>query len=83
MQQIFLSRPNWVSEDLGKGLDGFLEVMRSYELSPRTIGTTDYPSNSPMDEVIRLMKDCVGAIILGYPQIFVESGRVKKKRGNC
>lgn len=57
------------------GLDTFLSLLRSIELQPRTLGTTDYPTKSPLDEVIQLMRSCNGAIVLGYPQILVDQGR--------
>lgn len=77
---VFLSRPSWVPPEFDKGLSGFLRVLEGYRLRPRTIGTTDFPSRSPLDEVIKLMEKCVGAIILGYPQIEVRSGFIKDKK---
>lgn len=77
MKDIFLSRPNWVSNSYSKGLDNFLNLLSSHELNPRTIGTTDFPNKSPMDEVIELLYKCEGAIILGYPQIIINNGLVK------
>jgi hypothetical protein len=77
MKDIFLSRPNWVSPIYSKGLDNFINLLKSHELNPRTIGTTDFPCKSPIDEVIELLKKCEGAIILGYPQIQVFSGTIK------
>ncbi|MBB5395693.1 hypothetical protein [Mucilaginibacter sp. AK015] len=77
MKNIFLSRPNWVSPNFKAGLDNFLSLLKSHELNPRTIGTTDYPNKSPMDAVIDLLNECEGAIILGYPQINIVSGKIK------
>ncbi len=76
-KNIFLSRPTWVSPKFTRGLEGFYRLLESHKLKPRTIGTTDYPAKSPLDEVIALMKKCRGAIIIGYPQIMVEAGKVK------
>jgi hypothetical protein len=76
-KNIFLSRPTWVSPEFTRGLEGFYRLLESHKLKARTIGTTDYPAKSPLDEVIALMKKCRGAIILGYPQITVEAGKVK------
>jgi hypothetical protein len=79
MTHIFLSRPTWVSPDFSGGLDGFTSLLKSIGLNPRTLGTTDYPHQSPLDEVIRIMDECEAAIILGYPQIEITSGRLKDK----
>lgn len=77
MKNIFLSRPNWIPPECRDGLNNFLTLLKSLELVPRTIGATDYPNKSPMDAVIDLLKECEGAIILGYPQITLMSGSIK------
>jgi hypothetical protein len=74
---VFVSRPTRTAQDFTIGLQGFLTYLESHGFRPRTFGTTDYPLASPLDEVIRLMKRCRGAIILGYPQIEIRSGAVK------
>jgi hypothetical protein len=51
--------------------------MKTHELHPRTLGASDYPSKTPLDEIISLMDECEGAIILGFPQIRVNEGTLK------
>src|SRR3989338_882633 len=46
-------------------------------LTPRTLGSTDYPSKAPLDEVLEIMDQCQGAIILGYPQLKIDTGSIK------
>lgn len=77
MKNIFLSRPTWVGREFVQGLNAFTSILKSYDLTPRTLGVSDYPSNTPLDEVISIMDQCVGAIILGYPQIEVKDGVLK------
>ncbi len=77
MINIFISRPTWLAEEFREGLHGFLAFLSTHDLKPRTIGSTDYPTESPLVEVIRLMDECEGAIILGYPQIYVIRGNIK------
>ncbi len=74
MIDIFLSRPTWISDEFKEGLKNFYTYLNSHALNPRTIGTSDYPTESPLDEVISLMDSCQGAIVLGYPQIKISSG---------
>ena len=74
---IFLSRPTWVSPDFEEGLNVFLMSLANLGLTPRTLGSTDYPSKAPLDEVLEIMDQCQGAIILGYPQLIMESGKIK------
>ncbi|MDH5525185.1 MAG: hypothetical protein OEY01_14510 [Desulfobulbaceae bacterium] len=75
--EIFLSRPTWVLSEFEEGLKIFILCLENMELIPRTLGASDYPSKSPLDEVIEIMSQCSGAIILGYPQITIEQGRLK------
>ena len=77
MKDIFLSRPNWVGPEFKQGLEAFTNILKSYEMNPRTLGVSDYPVNTPLDEVISIMDQCVGTIILGYPQIEVKDGVLK------
>lgn len=56
-----------------------MALISSHELSPRTLGVSDHPNDSPLDEVISILDECVGAIILGYPQIEIEKGKLKNE----
>ena len=75
--QIFVSRPNWVPDSLNAGLDALERLLRSLDIEPRTIGRSDQPTQAPLDDVIRVLKECSGAIILGIPQLVVETGTLK------
>ncbi len=77
MRQVFVSRPTVVLQRHCKGLDNFLKLLRIRGLEPRSIGVTDQPSQSPLDEVIQLMDECLGAVVLGFPQIEIWSGALK------
>lgn len=77
MKNIFLSRPTWVGPEFVQGLEAFTSILKSYKINPKTLGVSDYPTNTPLDEVISIMDQCVGAIILGYPQIEVKEGVLK------
>jgi len=74
---IFVSRPTWVSSEFEEGLSIFLMNLANMGLTPRTLGSTDYPSKAPLDEVLEIMEQCQGAIILGYPQLKIDSGFIK------
>jgi hypothetical protein len=79
MRDVFVSRPTSIAPEFVTGFDAFSGLLRSHELNPRTLGVSEYPTESPLDEVIAIMNQCVGAVILGYPQIRVEKGDVKGK----
>lgn len=74
---VFVSRPTWISSEFEEGLTTFYTHMRNLGLVTRTLGVTDHPSKSPLDEVISILDTCQGAIILGYPQIVASSGMLK------
>jgi hypothetical protein len=61
MTYVFVSRPTWVAPNFEKGLASFLRLLENMKLKPRTLGAGgDYPSKSPLDEVIALMNECPG-----------------------
>lgn len=80
MINVFLSRPTWIDKQYAPGLKAFINYLKRKGLTPRTLGATDYPTDSPLDEVISLMKTCNGVIILGYPQIIVQTGMIKDQK---
>jgi hypothetical protein len=79
MKDIFLSRPNWVPKICENGLNNFYNLLKVNDLNPRTIGQSDYPNKSPLEEVIDLMKKCQGTIVLGIPQTEIIKGKIKGK----
>lgn len=59
------------------GIKNFYNTLKTAQLNPRTIGQSDYPTESPLDDVIKLMQKCQGTIVLGIPQISISSGTIK------
>jgi len=79
MKDIFLSRPNWIDKQYLTGIGGFISLVQAHDLNLRSIGTTDFANQSPMDEVITVIQECMGTIVLGVPQIQVQSGKIKNE----
>ncbi len=77
---IFVSRPTNVDPEFESGLRSFYQTLKLLDLTPRTIGVSDQPIRSPLDEVIELLHSCQGIIVLGYPQILVQKGYLKTRR---
>lgn len=75
--RIFLSRPTWMPPVYQEGIKTFLLHLENLGLDPRTLGVSDHPNKSPLDEVIELIHSCQGAIILGVPQIEIHQGLFK------
>jgi len=80
MIDIFISRPTYIPDRFKEGLNNFHNVIDTLELNPRTLGVSEYPTDTPLDEVINILKTCKGAIILGYPQIEILSGSIRDNK---
>ena len=77
MINVFLSRPTYIPQEQQQGLEVFCSLLDMMDICPRTLGTTDYPNESPLDEILRILDTCSGMIVLGYPQLLVEKGILK------
>ena len=67
----------FIPDNQKEGIDNFISLLDMMDLNPRTLGKTDYPSDAPLDEVLRILDNCSGMIVLGAPQISVEKGTLK------
>jgi hypothetical protein len=77
MIDVFVSRPTWISDGFERGLTGFLARLADFGMRPHTLGANDYPTKSPLDDVIGLLEQSQGAVILGFPQIEIRDGTIK------
>lgn len=77
MIDVFLSRPTDIADNQLRGLNNLLSLLKLAELNPRTLGTTDYPQESPLNEIVEILHSCSGMIVLGYPKIIIEKGLIK------
>ena len=59
MMNVFVSRPNWVPDEYKKGLKNFLSFLKKIELEPRTLGVSDFPTKSPLDEVLDIFDEWI------------------------
>ncbi len=55
----------------------FYDHLSNLGFEPQTIGQNVVPMSSPFDEVVGLMSKCDCTIVLGTPQIIMDSGRIK------
>ena len=67
MTDIFISRPTVLGNGYEKPYKAFERFFKSEGFSPRRLGKSDYSLKSPLVAVMKLMEQCKGAIILGYP----------------
>lgn len=77
MIDVFLSRPNWVPNHVEKQFAKFYPLLEDYGFRPKTIGKNVVPISTPFQHVVNLMNKCECTIVLGLPQIKVNTGRLK------
>lgn len=69
MTNIFISRPSTLPKNFARAYDGFDSFLAAEGFSGRRLGSTDYSLDAPLQAIIRIIDDCRGMIVLGYPQI--------------
>lgn len=77
MIETFVSRPNWAPPIMEDKLAGFYQLLEDIGFKANTIGKSQTPLRTPFEDVHRLMKKCKCTIVLGLPQLFMDSGSVK------
>ena len=77
MIDTFVSRPTWAPAPVQARLGQFYQLLEDLGFKAHTIGTSQAPLKSPFQDVHRLMKRCQCTIVMGLPQIFVETGSLK------
>ena len=79
MIETFISRPNWAPSVIERNLKPFYQLLEDTGFNAHTIGKSQVPLRSPFEDVRRLMQRCQCTIVLGLPQIFMHSGKVKNE----
>jgi len=74
---VFVSRPSWIPPECTKGITALEQLLNTLDLTARRVGGSDQPTRTPLDDVIDVMKECSGAIILGVPQLVADTGALK------
>lgn len=75
---VFVSCPTDLSIEQEKKRKVITDILNELQLEPRALGRGDYPKDYPLKEVYIIAKHCAGGIILGFEQLYVESGIRKK-----
>lgn len=65
---IFLSTPNALSPAQMASKAHIMRLIEGEGLLPRTVGTSDVPSQFPLKEAAILARACYGGVILGFEQ---------------
>jgi hypothetical protein len=66
---VFVSRPTVIGPNCEAAYGAFHNLLVSQGFVVRRLGGGDYSKKPPLRAVIDLIKECCGALILGYPQL--------------
>jgi hypothetical protein len=75
---VFISRPTSLNAEQETAKNLIYKMLDDFKLEPRSLGTTEYPKDYPLKEVLLIAKHCHGGIILGFEQFSTTSGTWKK-----
>lgn len=72
---VFVSLPSRLTPVQAEIRDALLARIRSFDLEPRTVGSPyDVALRNPLHEVRTVARHCSGGLILGFVQMYVNSG---------
>jgi hypothetical protein len=55
-----------------------LKLVQRYKLEWRALGRSDYPNDLPLKEVLRMVRHCSGGLILGFEQVRMTAGEIRR-----
>ncbi len=65
---VFVSAPTSLNSTQKATYKAILALLEDLQLERRALGRSDYPTEFPLKEVIRLAKKCSGGLVLGFVQ---------------
>ncbi|MBB6023137.1 hypothetical protein HNR77_004237 [Paenibacillus sp. JGP012] len=74
MISIFLSYPQPHKQEQNEFIGGFIEYLKNKDITPRTLGVTDYDNNNPLAAIRRLMLESDGFITVAFRRLYVNKG---------
>jgi hypothetical protein len=74
---VFVSCPSKLNPDQERSREVILQELQNFDLEPRAVGRSDYPTEFPLREVLVLGRHCSGGLILGFEQFRADSGTWK------
>lgn len=75
---VFVSRPSSISGNQQKLYDAVEGLLDKFQLEPRRLGSSDYPTELPLREIAVMARHCAGGLILGFEQLQVTTGVAKR-----
>ena len=78
-KHVFISIGSPYAEPHREFLDALVDLLRSCAIEPRVLNKTDYSTGNPLQDISRIMRECHGAIVVGYERTYFGSGIEKRK----
>lgn len=75
---VFVSCPTLLSPSQEASRAALLRFVDDFNLEPRALGRSDYPSELPLREVVVISRHCAGGLILGFEQFQATGGMWKR-----
>lgn len=75
---VFVSSPTILSKEQEAKRQVIINILAELQLEDRALGRSDYAKDYPLKEVFVIAKHCAGGVILGFEQLYVESGIRKR-----
>lgn len=63
---VFVSCPTSLGKDQKASRELILRQLKRFNLEPRALGRSDYPTELPLREVLLVARHCSGGLILGF-----------------
>ncbi|WP_194388539.1 hypothetical protein [Klebsiella variicola] len=82
LMEVFISRPNWLPEELKDALGKFDDTLPDLMMYGNTIGISQPCLQTPFDDIVELMTRCECVIIFALPQIYITAGSIKESKVN-
>jgi len=76
---VFVSCPTALNPEQDDSRRMIMAELKRMQFEPRALGRSDYPTESPLREVLVIAKHCSGGVILGFEQSYAEN--LIEKRG--
>jgi hypothetical protein len=82
---VFVSSPSPdnLSPSQAAGAEIIHKLVLRYKLEWRALGRSDYPNDTPLREVLRMVRHCSGGIILGFEQFLSPTGEFRAGSANA
>ena len=75
--QVFVSKPRTVTESYRAGIDGFYTRITQLGFVARTLGVSAVGKTNPLEDIVELVDQTHGMIVLGWPQVQVHQGSLR------